>query len=132
MSPQTQAKVYEPFFTTKGMGGTGLGLWISAGIIHGHHGRMLLKAASEMAGLGLCSFYSCLQDCNLGHCRNISITPPPLRQLGRPHHTGPSLVALPSYCAHGRGITLRQVVLQTLLLIGDQISRSGGRITDAL
>ena len=33
IAPQDRARIYQPFFTTKGERGTGLGLWVSAGII---------------------------------------------------------------------------------------------------
>jgi signal transduction histidine kinase len=32
IAPQDRARIYQPFFTTKGERGTGLGLWVSAGI----------------------------------------------------------------------------------------------------
>lgn len=46
-------RVLEPFVTTKGDRGTGLGLWISSEIIHKHGGRMSLKsrtAANSRSG----------------------------------------------------------------------------------
>jgi signal transduction histidine kinase len=33
VAPQDRARIFQPFFTTKGERGTGLGLWVSAGII---------------------------------------------------------------------------------------------------
>src|SRR5580704_10841717 len=33
IASQDQARIYQPFFTTKGERGTGLGLWVSAGIV---------------------------------------------------------------------------------------------------
>lgn len=49
MSPATQAQIYKPFFTTKTNSGTGLGLWISADIIHRHRGSIRLRS-SEAEG----------------------------------------------------------------------------------
>jgi PAS domain S-box-containing protein len=45
MSPETVAHVFEAFFTTKGINGTGLGLWISSEIVERHNGRLLLRTA---------------------------------------------------------------------------------------
>jgi PAS domain S-box-containing protein len=40
ISPQMQAHLYEPFQTTKEMTGTGLGLWVSKGIVEKHGGHI--------------------------------------------------------------------------------------------
>ena len=44
IAPATQSHIFEAFFTTKGIQGTGLGLWISAEIIQRHHGRILMRS----------------------------------------------------------------------------------------
>ena len=44
VSPEHLARIYDPFFTTKGMGrGTGLGLSISYGIVQEHGGTHRLR-----------------------------------------------------------------------------------------
>ena len=44
MDDETQAHIFEPFFSTKGLTGTGLGLWISQEIVAKHHGSMRIRS----------------------------------------------------------------------------------------
>lgn len=44
MSRNTRAHLFEPFYSTKGITGTGLGLWISRGIVEKHGGRILFRS----------------------------------------------------------------------------------------
>ncbi|SEC49674.1 PAS domain S-box-containing protein [Terriglobus roseus] len=44
MSPQTMAKIFEAFFTTKQATGTGLGLWVSEEIIRKHGGSIRVRS----------------------------------------------------------------------------------------
>jgi PAS domain S-box-containing protein len=44
MPPSVQARLFEPFYTTKDLNGTGLGLWISAGIVSRHQGRLTFRS----------------------------------------------------------------------------------------
>jgi PAS domain S-box-containing protein len=52
MSLETRTHVFEAFFTTKGINGTGLGLWIGSEIIDRHHGRLLLRSSRNPAHRG--------------------------------------------------------------------------------
>lgn len=47
MSPTVKARLFEPFYTTKDLNGTGLGLWISAGIVTRHQGRLTYRSTEH-------------------------------------------------------------------------------------
>ena len=47
MSPEVQKKAFDAFYTTKGIGGTGLGLWISCEIVARHHGELRVRSSSK-------------------------------------------------------------------------------------
>jgi PAS domain S-box-containing protein len=47
MSPEIRHRIFEPFYTTKDLNGTGLGLWISSGIIAHHHGNLTLRSTQS-------------------------------------------------------------------------------------
>ncbi len=47
MPPHAKAKLFDAFFSTKGVGGTGLGLWISKGIMERHAGKFLLRSSQH-------------------------------------------------------------------------------------
>jgi PAS domain S-box-containing protein len=50
--PEVQSHLFQPFFTTKGERGTGLGLWVSRGIINKHGGTISLKSDTSGAAHG--------------------------------------------------------------------------------
>ncbi len=52
MTPETQARLFSPFFTTKGITGTGLGLWVSKGIIDRHRGTLKVRSSQSPAYRG--------------------------------------------------------------------------------
>jgi PAS domain S-box-containing protein len=47
-------RIFEPFFTTKGESGTGLGLWISSGILRKYDGTIKLKSSTQPGRSGTC------------------------------------------------------------------------------
>lgn len=52
MSPQTREKLFHAFFTTKGLTGTGLGLWVTKEIIDRHRGLLCVRSSQKQAHHG--------------------------------------------------------------------------------
>lgn len=52
MNSQTRRRIYEPFFTTKGAIGTGLGLWITEGILTKHRASLHLRSSETPGASG--------------------------------------------------------------------------------
>ncbi|GGH12182.1 hybrid sensor histidine kinase/response regulator [Silvibacterium dinghuense] len=46
----TREHLFEPFYSTKGITGTGLGLWVSRGIVQKHAGRIALRSRTGHNG----------------------------------------------------------------------------------
>ena len=41
------SRIFQPFYTTKGINGTGLGLWVSTEIVDRHHGTLRLRSSQK-------------------------------------------------------------------------------------
>jgi signal transduction histidine kinase len=54
IAPQDRAQIYQPFFTTKGERGTGLGLWVSAGIVDRIGGSIRVWSTCRPGRSGTC------------------------------------------------------------------------------
>jgi signal transduction histidine kinase len=44
MAPEVLSSLFEAFFTTKGIGGTGLGLWVSKEVVDRHTGTLKVRS----------------------------------------------------------------------------------------
>ncbi len=54
VKPQDSKRLFEPFFSTKSTKGTGLGLWISKGIIQKYEGRISFRSLRTLDGCATC------------------------------------------------------------------------------
>jgi PAS domain S-box-containing protein len=52
MPSTVQSRIFEPFYTTKGISGTGLGLWVSSEIIHRHRGVLRFRSSQKEGRCG--------------------------------------------------------------------------------
>ena len=62
ITEQNRRRIFEPFFTTKGEKGTGLGLWVTRGIVqkHGGHIRVHSSTAAGKSGTAFSVFLPAL------------------------------------------------------------------------
>ena len=54
IKPEDAKRLFEPFFSTKSAKGTGLGLWISKGIIQKHEGTIQFRSVRTSRSCGTC------------------------------------------------------------------------------
>lgn len=54
ISPENMPKIFEAFFTTKALKGSGVGLWLSSTIIHEHKGKLQVRSTNRLPKSGTC------------------------------------------------------------------------------
>jgi PAS domain S-box-containing protein len=52
MEPQVRQHIFEPFYSTKGIGGTGLGLWITKDLVAKNNGSISLRSTARIGKSG--------------------------------------------------------------------------------
>jgi signal transduction histidine kinase len=52
LSPEVRAQMFQPFFSTKGSGGAGLGLWISDQLIARNGGSLRIRSSQASGSSG--------------------------------------------------------------------------------
>ncbi len=52
ISPESTRKIFKAFYSTKGVAGTGLGLWVSKEIVDRHHGQILVRSRTTPGSSG--------------------------------------------------------------------------------
>ncbi|MGI4758271.1 MAG: two-component system sensor histidine kinase NtrB [Janthinobacterium lividum] len=52
MDTSTLYRIFQPFFSTKGAGGSGLGLWVSHEILQRHYGTLLVRSSPKSVSHG--------------------------------------------------------------------------------
>ncbi len=59
IEPKFMDHIFDPFFTTKEEGGTGLGLWVSYGIIRNHGGNLRVESSADVGTAFFVTLPSC-------------------------------------------------------------------------
>jgi len=74
ISSENRKRLFEPFVTTKGERGTGLGLWVSSGIVKKHEGYIRLRSSTQTGRSGTCfSIFLPGRASGLGIAANASV-----------------------------------------------------------
>jgi len=96
-----QRRLGEPFFTTKGQRGTGLGLWVTRSIIHRYGGEIQLRSSVDATRHG--TVFSIFLPTNL---RPQKVDSPPEKPEGEGTTSGGSVTPFPATTASGSAVNL--------------------------
>ena len=76
MEEEVRERLFQPFFSTKGEAGTGLGLWVSKGIVQKHDGTIELESRTQPEAHGTAiHVFLPRGDATVADLRNLSDTP---------------------------------------------------------
>ncbi len=54
IAPENKGRIFDAFFTTKDLKGSGIGLWLSATIVQEHRGRINVRSSTQKLRSGTC------------------------------------------------------------------------------
>ena len=54
IAPSNLERIFDAFFTTKELKGSGVGLWLSSSIVHEHRGRLQVRSSVRLTRTGTC------------------------------------------------------------------------------
>ncbi len=77
IQPEDARRLFEPFFTTKSTKGTGLGLWISRGIVQKYEGRISFRSFRGAGGCATCFKVFLPGSCTINSVMGTSADPLP-------------------------------------------------------
>jgi signal transduction histidine kinase len=52
--PENIKRIFDAFFTTKNLKGSGIGLWLSSSIVHEHGGILCVRSSTQPSKSGTC------------------------------------------------------------------------------
>ncbi|AXC14470.1 Chemotaxis protein methyltransferase CheR [Acidisarcina polymorpha] len=79
IAPQHLGRIFDAFFTTKALKGSGVGLWLSSSIIHEHGGRLRVRSSIERSHSG--TSMSVVLPCRLRKSADIDDVPAVIEAL---------------------------------------------------